>query len=701
MSTPQPAQWLASRSTRYLVQSVLGQGTFGTVAKCIRMTDKETVAVKMMIYKEPYIFQAEAEEQSLSKLSVLDPDKCNVVKWHSSFIDRGHYCLEFEHLDKSLFDLMKERCFRPLLLQEIRPIVQQLANALDHLKRIGMIHADLKLENVMLVNHQQEPFKVKLIDFGLASDVSAAKRGSYIQTRPYRSPEIILGLPFTESVDMWSLGCVVAYLYLGTLLYDGRSEYDMMRCIVETQGQPPDNLLKNGLKTRRFFRRSHDSQRRLWELKSQKRFFHETGIRPVEARRLKLNSFDELVNMRRLISDNKADRIAEWNDTLTFKDILKGMLQLDAANRLTPGQVLEHPFISMRYISKYPSSSYVRTSFDNMGVCQDVIQTSGRGNAGGSLQQPSSRTAHPIQQNRPAPPAAAAGSNSKNQRQHINPHPCTSTQPVSAVKTGIKRKADEEGGTMKETAHQSKMVKTVHRESSAPSTSSINQDPTDNNQDSTALRGHPAHPHQQRVSKQPPQSSQALTDIKERVRRKLTDYEDRRRPQTKSDNRKKFKKGCAGPSTSSTSSRTRSVVSSTDKRKRAHGEDSGYDSSETSDRVRKRARNSNSQRSSHNLQDPPVRMNIPTNRPRPSTSTQPESQARSGLNCSLAETLSISPLFLKDLLHPYTPSPSLPSSDSGLLSIPHSRLRAVENRAFSVAAPTLWSSLPAEIRNAA
>lgn len=62
----------------------------------------------------------------------------------------------------------------------------QLANALDHLRAVGLIHADLKLENVMLANHQTEPYKVKLIDFGLACDVSDARLGSYIQTRPYR-----------------------------------------------------------------------------------------------------------------------------------------------------------------------------------------------------------------------------------------------------------------------------------------------------------------------------------------------------------------------------------------------------------------------------------------------------------------------------------------------------------------------------------
>lgn len=62
----------------------------------------------------------------------------------------------------------------------------QLANALDHLKAAEIIHADLKLENVMLVNHLQEPYRVKVIDFGLACNTSAARPGSYIQSRAYR-----------------------------------------------------------------------------------------------------------------------------------------------------------------------------------------------------------------------------------------------------------------------------------------------------------------------------------------------------------------------------------------------------------------------------------------------------------------------------------------------------------------------------------
>lgn len=62
----------------------------------------------------------------------------------------------------------------------------KVASALYHLKAIQIIHADLKLANIMLVNHEKAPFKVKLIDFGLACERSTAVVGAHVQTRFYR-----------------------------------------------------------------------------------------------------------------------------------------------------------------------------------------------------------------------------------------------------------------------------------------------------------------------------------------------------------------------------------------------------------------------------------------------------------------------------------------------------------------------------------
>lgn len=94
-------------------------------------------------------------------------------------------------------------------------------------------HIDLGLQPVRYSNNRKISFtsRVKVIDFGSASHVSKTVCNTYLQSRYYRAPEIILGLPFCEAIDMWSLGCVVAELFLGWPLYPGSSEYDQIRLV--------------------------------------------------------------------------------------------------------------------------------------------------------------------------------------------------------------------------------------------------------------------------------------------------------------------------------------------------------------------------------------------------------------------------------------------------------------------------------------
>ncbi|XP_037651137.1 homeodomain-interacting protein kinase 1-like [Sebastes umbrosus] len=570
MSSTPPAQgdpavvggWLSSISSHYRVESLLGKGSYGTVAKCTRMLDGKTVAIKMMKNRGSLVASACAEVAALLKLQSLDSDKCNLVQWHQVFTYKEYNCLEFEHLEKSLYDFMMERYYQPLLPQEIRPIVQQLATALHHLKGIGMIHGDLKMENVMLVNHVREPYRVKLIDFGLACKTSDAHLGSYIQTRPFRSPEIILGLPFTEAIDMWSLGCLAATLNLGTLLYPGQSEYDMMRYIVDTQGQPPDELLSLGLKTGWFFQKDKSSTTSLWKLKTPEQFKAEMGIQPMENRSRKLSSLYDLLHK----PEKCTDESAELNDGLTFVDLLNWMLELDAAKRVTPRQALEHPFISMCNMKR--NSSYVRSCFEIMDLCQKKTPASDCGKAVcGSVQQPSSGTA---QQNLPPPSAEKSG---PSQPRRINHRPCSGTQATSTVKAGMKRKVDDEDGTMSETAHPSKRVKSSwHRLNCAdPPTSSSSQDCCTCIQASTVVRTTLAQAHPSKMSQN--------QSYKPGVKRKADD-EDVGHRHTDSDHnirsddgRKRFQRNpAAGLSTSSSSSRTHRLFSPRVERRTAYGE---------------------------------------------------------------------------------------------------------------------------------
>ena len=85
--------------------------------------------------------------------------------------------------------------------------------------------SDLKPENILLSNATSG--EIKLIDFGSACFENRTVY-SYIQSRFYRSPEVVLGSTYNVSIDMWSLGCVAAELFLGLPLFPGASEHDLM-----------------------------------------------------------------------------------------------------------------------------------------------------------------------------------------------------------------------------------------------------------------------------------------------------------------------------------------------------------------------------------------------------------------------------------------------------------------------------------------
>ncbi|XP_043120754.1 homeodomain-interacting protein kinase 2-like [Puntigrus tetrazona] len=273
-------------------------------------------------------------------------------------------------LEQNLYDFLKHSKFSPLPLRHIRPILQQVATALMKLKSLGLIHADLKPENIMLVDPIRQPYRVKVIDFGSASHVSKAVCSTYLQSRYYRAPEIILGLPFCEAIDMWSLGCVIAELFLGWPLYPGASEYDQIRYISQTQGLPPEYLLSAGTKTSRFFNRGPDSSYPLWRLKTPSEHEAEMGVKSKEARKYIFNCLDDMMQVNLPTHLEGTDMLAEKADRRELIDLLKRMLRLDADKRITPTKTLAHPFVTMSHLLNFPHSSHVKSCFQNMDICK-------------------------------------------------------------------------------------------------------------------------------------------------------------------------------------------------------------------------------------------------------------------------------------------------------------------------------------------
>uniref|UniRef100_A0AAY4BBH5 non-specific serine/threonine protein kinase n=1 Tax=Denticeps clupeoides TaxID=299321 RepID=A0AAY4BBH5_9TELE len=361
---------LCSMKNTYEVLDFLGRGTFGQVAKCWKRGTNEVVAVKILKNHPSYARQGQIEVGILARLSGENADEHNLVRAFECFQHRSHTCLVFEMLEQNLYDFLKQNKFSPLPLKVIRPILQQVATALKKLKAMGLIHADLKPENIMLVDPVRQPYRVKVIDFGSASHVSKAVCSTYLQSRYYRAPEIILGLPFCEAIDMWSLGCVIAELFLGWPLYPGALEYDQIRYISQTQGLPGEHLLNVGTKTSRFFCRESDSPYAAWRLKSTEEHEAETGMKSKEARKYIFSCLDDIAHVNLVMNLEGTDLLAEKVDRGEFVNLLKKMLLIDAEKRIAPSEALSHPFVTMQHLLDFPHSNHVKSCFHIMDVCR-------------------------------------------------------------------------------------------------------------------------------------------------------------------------------------------------------------------------------------------------------------------------------------------------------------------------------------------
>ncbi|XP_042296520.1 homeodomain-interacting protein kinase 4 [Sceloporus undulatus] len=341
---------IESESDFYDVFEILGKGTFGEVVKSWKRSTGEMVAIKILkndSYRSRII---KNELKLLQTMSEVDSEQSHIVQFHEFFHDELKFYLVFELLEQNLFDFQKEHNFSPLPVRHIRTVTTQVLRALAKLKELSIIHADLKPENIMLVDQVRYPFRVKVIDFGSASIFNEVRyvKEPYIQSRFYRAPEILLGLPFCEKVDVWSLGCVMAELHLGWPLYPGNNEYDQIRYICETQGIPRPNLLNAARKAHLFFKRSqHPEAVNSWQLKTPAEYLSDTKVKSVERRKYVLKSLDQMetVNVHKMIYPD-SEALAEYFDLRSMVELIKRMLTWDSHERITPSAALKHPYIS-------------------------------------------------------------------------------------------------------------------------------------------------------------------------------------------------------------------------------------------------------------------------------------------------------------------------------------------------------------------
>lgn len=197
---------------RYKMLREVGLGTFGRVVECLQIPDRNEdrrhrssrepdrhVAIKIVRNVKRYYESAVIEARIISEANRRGGrGRTHCVLLHDTFRIDGHFCLVFENLGPSLYDFLKRNNYQPFPMVCVQDFTVQLLETLEFLHGIRVIHTDLKIENVLLMNDREiyyrnqkvpESTRIKIIDFGGAC-YDSDKKSSVINTRQYRAPEV-------------------------------------------------------------------------------------------------------------------------------------------------------------------------------------------------------------------------------------------------------------------------------------------------------------------------------------------------------------------------------------------------------------------------------------------------------------------------------------------------------------------------------
>jgi dual specificity tyrosine-phosphorylation-regulated kinase 1 len=280
---------------------------------------------------------------------------------------RNHQCLVFEMLSLNLYELLKNTQFGGVSLNLIKKFAKQVLKALTFLARkdVDIIHCDLKPENILLRHPKKSA--VKVIDFG-SSCRSHKRMYNYIQSRFYRSPEVMLGLPYSVSIDIWSLGCILVEMHTGEPLFSGSDQFDQMQKIVKLLGMVPDVMLDNAsdsIKYQFFEKAKTVSGREEWKLKHTKsppgKQASDASMSPdEEVKAPVVPSQDPIASLGEVITAGSrqkkkyppSETYNSQRNYELFVDLVYRMLAYRPEDRINPAEALQHPFLA----SSDPSS---------------------------------------------------------------------------------------------------------------------------------------------------------------------------------------------------------------------------------------------------------------------------------------------------------------------------------------------------------
>ena len=229
---------------RYVPIRTIGQGAFGSVCSAKDMLTGKAVAIKKIsntfaklqdckrTLREIKLLRHFRHENIIAILDIIPP-RDKGPDWQDVY-------LVYELMDSDLGKII--RTPQPLSKKHIQYFLYQILRGLKYLHSANVFHRDLKPCNLLL----NENCTLKIADFGLArvEEEIGSFMTAYVATRWWRAPEVILTWKeYSKAIDMWSVGCILAELYLRKPLFQGVDYLDQLRKIFRIIGTPSEEQI--------------------------------------------------------------------------------------------------------------------------------------------------------------------------------------------------------------------------------------------------------------------------------------------------------------------------------------------------------------------------------------------------------------------------------------------------------------------------